>query len=104
MNLSNHRIQLVYQTWDFLAGLAHDANLPKDVWSVPDSGLTTTGADFCRSRLAEILSRGTRCQSARLRHREGEPEHRERAANRVRRQAVQATVRGWRGNPDRVLT
>ncbi len=31
MNLSDQRIQSVYQTWDFLVGLARDTNLPNDV-------------------------------------------------------------------------
>ncbi|MCY1355323.1 hypothetical protein D9M69_417390 [compost metagenome] len=31
MNLSNQRIQSVYQTWDLLVGLSRDADLPKEV-------------------------------------------------------------------------
>lgn len=31
MNLSNQRIQSVYQTWDLLMGLSRNADLPKEV-------------------------------------------------------------------------
>ncbi len=31
MNLSNQRIQSVYQTWDLLVGLSRNADLPKEV-------------------------------------------------------------------------